>query len=401
MGRSGGHAYLLGRRWGRAGRGLSDVYGRPRRALRGAALLCGALTLGMSPAAERTPTDPGVLSAPAATTTAPPAPYWPIQWLDGTPTRPNGFPSVDHLVADDVAIAPPPLAFDAPAEATTPPPAALAAAAAPSPDPTGRGVWAVTIGINDYPGVRSDLRSATADARDVDAVLARHGVPSEQRLLILDRQASADTIRAALDWLVAHAGPDATAVLYYAGHVREISRATEAIVAADGGLVTDADVAAHLAPLRAGRTWLAFASCYGAGFDEALAPGRLLTAAADGDSLAYENHDYNRSYLGEYLVRRGLLEGRAGPSIQHAFAWAERELRRDHPNRLPVMIDRSGGDVTLGAPVAPPPPSAPPQPPRPQQRERPPESTTTTSTTEPDRCGFRFGSFVRCPDDDD
>lgn len=325
------------------------------------------------------------------------APYWPLAWLDGTPTRPHGFPSVDHLVTDDYVIAPPPEVFDAPAEPTEAPPPVLTESAAPA----AGGVWAVVIGINDYPGSRSDLRSATADAADVDAVLARYGVPPERRLVVLDRQASAKTIRRSLDWLVANAGADATAVLYYAGHVRKLADHTEAIVAADGALVTDADVAAHLAPLRAAETWLAFASCYGGGFDEALAPGRLLTAAAGGSSLAYENHTYNRSYLGEYLVRRALLEGRADGSVQEAFAWAAAQLRRDHPDRVPVMIDRTSGELSLGTP-APPRPAPPPPPPPPDGSSSPsPSTTTTTTTTQPERrCGIRFGSVVGCPDDD-
>jgi hypothetical protein len=374
--------------------------------MRVVALLVAAAALGLGPADPPPGARSKLLAAGAdrpATTTGAVAfseesLYWPAAWLEGTPTRPNGFPSVDHLVSDDVVITPPE-AFDEPAPPPEPPPIQLAASTPPPQG--GDGVWAVAIGINDYPGTRHDLRAAAYDARDVDAVLGRFGVPPSQRLLLLDRQATADVIRSSLDWLVANAGPDATAVFYYAGHVRELSRTTEAIVAADGRLVTDADVAAHLAPLRAARTWLAFASCYGGGFDEALAPGRVLTAAADGDSLAYENHTYNRSYLGEYLVRRALLHGNADASIQDAFRWAAAQLQRDHPNRMPVMIDRAGVPVSLGSPAAAPAPYSPPPPPPPpppQGGQAPPPSTTTT-TEPPRRCVFRVGSVIDCPDD--
>lgn len=377
----------------RLGGRFRDAYGRPRRAARAVALLAAALALGGGGSGDGAPLARVAASAgrPAA-----PAPYWPTAWLDGTPTRPHGIPYIAPLGAatDEVAIAPPPVVFDAPAGPPVPPPAVLSTAVA-STGPTG-GVWSVVIGIDDYPGSRADLRSAAADARDVDAALDRYGVPPDQRLLLLDRQADAATIARALDWLVARAGPEATAVVFYAGHVRELSRTTEAIVAADGGLVTDADVAAHLAPLRAARTWLAFASCYGGGFDEALAPGRILTAAAGGDALAYESGTYGRSYLVEYMVRRAMLQGRADASVEAAFAWAAAELARDHPRRVPVQFDHADGDVRLGPGGAPPgqaPPAPPPAAPPPDKRPSSPP------TTEPERgCGFTVGSLVRCPD---
>ena len=92
------------------------------------------------------------------------------------------------------------------------------------------GTWALVIGINDYPGVRYDLRSAVNDANDVNDALAQLGVTNDRRLVLRDTQAGADTIRAALDWLTAHAGPDATMVLFFAGHVEKLSPGREALV---------------------------------------------------------------------------------------------------------------------------------------------------------------------------
>jgi len=55
------------------------------------------------------------------------------------------------------------------------------------------------------------------------------------------------------------------------------------------------------------------AACYGGGFTELMAPGRILTAAADANSLAYENESFGRSYLDEYLIHQALLESRKDP----------------------------------------------------------------------------------------
>jgi hypothetical protein len=212
---------------------------------------------------------------------------------------------------------------------------------------TGTGVWSVVIGVDDYPGSGHDLAFARNDAADITAVLVRAGEAPEQRRVLLDGQASASAIRGALGWLVAHAGPSSTAVVYYAGHVRKLGPTTEAFVGADDQVVTDREVAQLLVPLRAARTWVVVAGCYGGGFTEVLAPGRILTAAAPANSLAYETATYHRSYLGEYLVHRGMLEGLGGPTVQSAFAYAYAALHHEHPGREPVELDDGGGPLVL------------------------------------------------------
>jgi hypothetical protein len=261
----------------------------------------------------------------------------------------------------EIEIAPPPEEFEAPPPPPAPPPEPLRTPAATSSAPSGTGVWAVMIGINDYPGSRGDLRSAVNDVNDVNEALFRFGVPGNQRLLIRDRQATAGVIAAAADWLAANAGPEATAVFFYAGHVRKMSSRTEAMVGADGRVVTDAQLADRLRGLAARKTWIVMASCYGGGFDEALAPGRVLTAAADANHLAYENAAYGRSYLVQFMVREAMIEGRAPTSVQAAYDYARAELTRRHPGRVPVEYDRAGVPIDLRhrapSPSQPPPPS--------------------------------------------
>jgi hypothetical protein len=279
----------------------------------------------------------------------------------------EGTPSAELVVqpttrSGDVAIAAPPNEFDAPAAPPVPPPRQLTNPFA-NVKPSG-GTWAVIIGINDYPGISHDLRSAVNDAMDVNEALARLGVPGDHRLLITDRQATPGVVRLAADWLVAHASPAAVAVFAYAGHVRKLSAETEAIVAADGGLVTDADLAGHLAKLQAKRTWLAIAACYGGGFTELLGAGRVLTAAADANSVAYENESFGRSYMIEYMVRHGLIEGQSAPTVQGSFAYARAALAHDYPGREPVELDSGAPTIDLTqTPSTPtPPPSPPPAP---------------------------------------
>jgi len=226
--------------------------------------------------------------------------------------------------------------------------------------PKDGGVWAVVVGIDDYPGTDADLRAAVADAKDVDSALAAYAVPASHRLVLLDRQATADNIRGALAWMAARASADSTAVFFYSGHVRQVAgdpdrdgeAVDEAIVAADGDNVYDGQVADLLRNMEARSAWIGIAACYGAGFDDALAPGRILTAAAGENDVAYENSSLGHSYMVEYMVHRAMLEGKAPASVQESFAWARAQIARDYPNRQPAIIDRSRGPVVLGRPTA-------------------------------------------------
>ena len=245
--------------------------------------------------------------------------------------------------------------------------------------PKDGGVWAVIVGIDDYPGSDADLRAAVADAKEVDSALAAYGVPASHRLVLLDKQATGDNIRGALAWLVGRASHDSTVAFFFSGHVRQVAGdpdrdgevVDEAMVAADGDNVYDGQVADLLQGLEARSAWIGIAACYGAGFEDALAPGRILTAAAGENDVAYENSSLGRSYMVEYMVRRAMLQGKAPSSVQESFAWARAQIARDYPNRQPAILDRSRGPIVLGRPTAATPdrkpaPQPPPEPKEPQ-----------------------------------
>ena len=209
-------------------------------------------------------------------------------------------------------------------------------------------VFGVIVGINDYPGDASDLRGAVPDAEDMSDVLAMNGVPEANVRTLLDKDASTKGITDALQWLVSTTRPDSTVVLFYAGHVRKIQDQTEAVIAADGGVMPDWYLAKQIEGLQAHNVWIVMAACYGGGFTELMAPGRILTAAADANSLAYENESFGRSYLDEYLIHQALLEGRSdGPTAQQAFVYAQAGLQRDYPDRTLTEIDQSTEPISL------------------------------------------------------
>jgi hypothetical protein len=283
-----------------------------------------------------------------------------------------------HRRAERPVVAP--ASFSGRRAPAVPPPRALATTG-----PKEGGVWAVLIGVDDYPGDGHDLRKAAADARAADAALAAYGVPAARRLVLLDGQASSANIRKALDWLVVHAAPEATAVVFFAGHARQVLPGRRggpihgAAIGADGTDLLDTEIARTLARLEARTAWITMAVCYGAEFDEVLAPGRVLTAASGRDEIAYENASLDHSYLVEYMVQRAMIEGRAPESVQESFRWAATRIARDYADRQPVMIDWAPGPVALfqaGArrqQTAPVPRSAPSEPPAPEPEDAPSE----------------------------
>jgi hypothetical protein len=275
---------------------------------------------------------------------------------------------------------------------TTAPPRRTAYAGGPKDG----GVWAVIVGIDDYPGGDADLKAAIADARDVDSALAAYGVPANRRMLLLDGQATGDNIRGALAWMAARASAESTAVFFYSGHVRQVAGdpdrdgevIDEALVGADGDNVFDGQVADLLRESDARATWLGIAACYGAGFDDAMAAGRILTAAAGENDVAYENSSLGHSYMVEYMVRRAMLQGRAAGSVQEAFGWARAQIARDYPNRQPAMLDRSRGPMVLGRAAAPPPsperkPAPQPAPAKPEEPKPKPAPPPTAPEPQP------------------
>lgn len=336
------------------------------------AILPGALRLvPASRALERADLDAADLAGPSLATLLEGAP---------PPTAPSPAPStvaappappVPAPAAGEVAIVPPAQLVGTPA-----PMVAMSApyAAASTTGPSGQ-VFALVVGIDDYPGSEYDLSSAVADADTIEAALTRFGVPAANRVVLRDGQARRDQLVAAVRALVRRAGPGTTVVFAYAGHVRKVDHDTEEIVTAEGATLTDQQLAALLAPSRADHMWLLLATCYAGGFTELLAPGRILTAAADASSLAYESRSLGGSYLVHHMVREGWLKGRAGSSVEEAFAYADARIGARYPDRRPIQYDHVGGQLRLGAAAAA--PSAPPG------GSPPPPSSSTT--TEPER----------------
>jgi len=261
---------------------------------------------------------------------------------------------VSALRPEETAMKAAPARFDGPKPKAVAPPAALSAGG--SQIVRQGGTWAVIIGVNDYPGSRSDLNSAVNDANDAVQALSQMGVPADRMITLRDGQATSRTVLAAVDWLADRTSTEAVAVFFFAGHVRKAGKSTEEMVLSDGSTVTDAQLARGLAKVPAARSWVAMAACYGGGFTEVLKPGRILTGAASADELAYESSAIGRSFMVEFMVRQAMVLDRAPETVQTAFDYAVAKIREEHPNREPVQFDNSDGRLSLRPPGVPTPP---------------------------------------------
>ena len=74
---------------------------------------------------------------------------------------------------------------------------------------------AICIGINDYPGTGSDLSGCVNDAKDWQAALAQRGFAVD---MLLDSQATKQTMYDQIRILVKEARPQDLVVITYSGH---------------------------------------------------------------------------------------------------------------------------------------------------------------------------------------
>lgn len=109
-------------------------------------------------------------------------------------------------------------------------------------DPDGK--YAVVVGIDDYPGTRSDLRGPVDDATLVrDALVDRFGFSPDDIVFLQDGEATRLGIANAVVRHLGQAGPDGTAVFFYSGHGTQMEENTGVTGALDPEEGNDVDEA--------------------------------------------------------------------------------------------------------------------------------------------------------------
>lgn len=143
-------------------------------------------------------------------------------------------------------------------------------------DPNER--YAVLVGIDDYPGVRSDLGSCVTDTLEMRRVLVEQfGYKDENIVLINDAEATRDHILTAARRHLGQAGPGGSALFYYSGHGTQLDEnmgaqdnepdgRDEALYVWGTGdrstIILDEEIGAVMAGLRSTRRMVVLDSCH-------------------------------------------------------------------------------------------------------------------------------------------
>ncbi|MEM2878482.1 MAG: caspase family protein [Candidatus Hadarchaeales archaeon] len=231
---------------------------------------------------------------------------------------------------------------------------------APQPNPS-VDRWAVVIGISDYRGRQYDLQYCDDDARDMYSYLLSRGYPAGNIKLLLDGNATAKNIMAALDWLNSWEGPNSEVVIFYSGHGSaydgyndgDAEYTDEAIVSSDLYLILDGQLRQKLSTFSSTKITLVFDSCFSGGMDDLNGNGRVVVAACGEEEYSYDGtKEQKNGVFSYYFVGNEAAGLQKYNVVENAFAYAaplaSGFVMTQYGEKMnPVMYDQYAGDWTI------------------------------------------------------
>ena len=216
--------------------------------------------------------------------------------------------------------------------------------------------YAIVVGISDYPGEINDLNYCDDDANEMYDVLTDVYGFSEVTLL-LDLDATCETIMAAIDDIQGTADADDEVVFLFSGHGGkgiaedgDNERWDEAICAHDGDEIVpiwDGELKEAFSDCTAARIIFVFDTCLAGGMKKDLeADGRVIAMAITEGGSAYEFDDLENGEFSYFFVDQGMREGYANThdydeddetgepeqvTVEEAFDYANANCQRDKP----------------------------------------------------------------------
>jgi len=228
---------------------------------------------------------------------------------------------------------------------------------APQPDR-----WAVVIGIADYQGRDSDLWHPDEDAKEMKQELLQVGYPSENIKVLLNRNAKANAIASAIDWLISNEKAGDEVVFFYSGHGYrapdsegwdddiETDGYDEMIVTHDFYGLPDGWFRQKFAAIESTKFALMFGSCYSGGMfddnDDLQGIGRVIASACKADQYGWDYLQLGNTLWGYYFVDEGLLDNNAY-SVETAHEYAYPYVVAEQPDSQPQLYDNFPGDFEL------------------------------------------------------
>jgi Caspase domain len=235
-------------------------------------------------------------------------------------------------------------------------------------------VWAVVIGIQQYQGRTHPTAGGEGDAAAFMQALHNNHWPDNHILELVDGAATASNIRASMQWLTQHSGPNTLTVFHYSGHtcIRSSGPCGAGHVylwSVDNQFIVDDEVGNNLRNLQ-GKAWVDFAGCEADAFDKGISNSqRLVTASSQANQKSYESYDWHESVWTGLAIDQGMLQRQADANhdgivtVQEAANWAKpraADMTQGQPNGHQDPVISNGFDPDLDANHYQPPPPPPP-----------------------------------------
>jgi hypothetical protein len=237
-----------------------------------------------------------------------------------------------------------------------------------------RRVYAVMVGISDYPGSGNDLPLTAEDARKLQQALARQGNLASESVTLIDAQATRAGLRSAFQRVAAAAGPDDLFLFFYSGHGNQVRSQVsgtepdgkdETIEMVDGA-ITDDELNGMFQQVRAQTALLILDSCFSGGFarDVVSRPGVMGLFSSEEDLTSSVAEKFQAGGFLSHFIQTGLsggadenrdrviTAGELGAYVRREFAREERisaSTQEGQQNYQFPVIER--GAVQVDAPV--------------------------------------------------
>ncbi|MEZ5960419.1 MAG: caspase family protein [Hyphomonadaceae bacterium] len=237
-----------------------------------------------------------------------------------------------------------------------------------------RRVYAVMVGISDYPGTGNDLPLTAEDARKLQQALQRQGTLAPESLTLIDGQATRAGLRQAFQRVAAAAGPDDLFLFFYSGHgnqVRTQVSATEpdgkneTIEMVDGS-ITDDELSEMFQQVRSNTALVILDSCFSGGFarDVVSRPGVMGLFSSEEDLTSSVAEKFQAGGFLSHFIQTGfeggadenrdgvITAGELGAYVRREFAREERiqaSTQEGQSNYQFPVVER--GAVQVDAPI--------------------------------------------------
>jgi hypothetical protein len=225
-----------------------------------------------------------------------------------------------------------------------------------------RRVYAVMVGISDYPGGGNDLPLTAEDARKMRDALQRQGALAPESVTLIDGQATRAALQQAITRVAAAAGPNDLFLFFYSGHGNQVRGRVDA-TEPDGknetiemvdGAVTDDELAQMFAQVRAQTALLVLDSCFSGGFarDVVSRPGVMGLFSSEEDLTSSVADKFQAGGFLSHFIQTALA-GNADENRDRVITAGELSayVRREFAREVDVSAETQEGQSNYQFPV--------------------------------------------------